>query len=411
MRTHPDAPSAGSHVGVNIGIPKRVITGVGVCVLGNLIDGFDVLAIAFTAPAIAREWSVTPQGLGAVFSAGIAGITLGSLMLAPFADLVGRRSFAVAATLAMAASMLGCAFSAGVVELAAFRFVTGLGVGAILPTLNSVAAELAPRGRRNVVLSIFTAAYPLGSVLGGGLSVLLMAHYGWRSIFVAGAIATAIVAVLQWTWLPGRTPSDNLGRRRSNRRSLWRTPIAGSAALLATAFFFEMLAVFFVLNWTPRLLEQAGLGTEQSVAIAMVVNVGSLFGGLTYGFLADRFGWRQTATAYACAFAVLLVIFGLGLPSGVAIFALAVVLGFFLGGSMTSLYALAPVVFPSFARIGGTGLVIGIGRCGGVLGPLLAAYGVGAGYGPEALYVFAAAAPAAVAAAIIWLARRPLLDS
>jgi MFS family permease len=172
-----------------------------------------------------------------------------------------------------------------------------------------------------------------------------------------------------------------------------------------------MLAVFFVLNWTPRLLERGGFGGDQGVAIAVVVNVGSLFGGLTYGFLADRFGWRDTATTYAYAFAALLVIFGLSLTGGVAIFALAAILGFFVGGSMTSLYALAPVIFPAPVRIGGTGLVIGIGRCGGVLGPLLAAYGVAAGYGADALYIFAAAAPASVGAAILFLAGRPLLDA
>ncbi len=390
-------------------ISSRAAAGIGVCVLGNLIDGFDVLAIAFTAPAIAREWSVSPQLLGAVFSAGIAGITLGSLLLAPFAERVGRRRFAIAATAAMAASMFGCALAAGVGQLAVLRFVTGLGVGAILPTLNSVAAELAPHGRRNIVLSIFTAAYPLGSVLGGGLAVLLLEQFGWRSIFIAGAIATAGMAGLQWAWLPGGAATGDPDRRSSNLHALARPPLAGSAALLGTAFFFEMLAVFLVLNWTPRLLEQAGLGTQQGVTTAMVVNLGSLLGGLTYGFLADRWGWRSTASAYACGFAALLVVFGLSVSSG-SIFALAVALGVFMGGSMTSLYALAPVVFPAATRIGGTGLVIGVGRCGGVLGPLLAAYGVSAGYGADALYMLAAVAPASAGAAILFLARRPLLD-
>lgn len=142
------------------------------------------------------------------------------------------------------------------------------------------------------------------------------------------------------------------------------------------------------------------------MTVGLAVNVGSLAGGLTYGFLADRFGWREAASAYAYGFALLLAIFGFLISGSIPIFALAIMLGFFMGGSMTSLYALAPVVFPQSVRVGGTGLVIGIGRCGGILGPLLAAYGVAVGYGADGLYMMAAAAPAAAGVAILLLAAR-----
>src|SRR5882762_6356570 len=52
-----------------------------ICVLLNMLDGFDVLAISFTAPLIAREWGVDPATLGILLSAGLAGMALGSLFL------------------------------------------------------------------------------------------------------------------------------------------------------------------------------------------------------------------------------------------------------------------------------------------------------------------------------------------
>jgi len=375
-------------------------------VLGNLIDGFDVLAIAFTAPAIARAWGVGPQLLGAVFSAGIAGIMLGSLLLAPFAERVGRRRFVTLAMAAMAASMLGCAFAADVAQLACLRFVTGLGVGAILPALNSVVAEAAPSSRRNLTLSIFTAAYPLGSLLGGALAMSLMGAYGWRSVFVVGGAATAVVAVLQWLWLPRVSPGQVRGPGASGLRALTRAPLLAPTMGLAGAFFFEMMVVFFVLNWTPRLLEVGGLLPQSGVAVAMVINLGSLLGGLTYGILTDRFGWRRTGPAYAFGLVIGLAAFGAFIANPTTLFALALAVGFFVGGSMTSLYALAPVVFPAAARVGGTGLVIGLGRCGGVLGPLLAAAGLAAGFTVPVLYLGSAAGAAVVGVLIVALSRR-----
>src|SRR5258708_36766747 len=64
----------------------------------NMIDGFDVLAISFTAPLIAKEWGVPPATLGILLSAGLAGMALGSPFLSPGADLFGTRAVLIAAT-------------------------------------------------------------------------------------------------------------------------------------------------------------------------------------------------------------------------------------------------------------------------------------------------------------------------
>ena len=57
----------------------------------NLLDGFDVLALAFTATAIRGEFGLTGIELGYLLSAGLFGMTAGSLFLAPLADKIGRR--------------------------------------------------------------------------------------------------------------------------------------------------------------------------------------------------------------------------------------------------------------------------------------------------------------------------------
>jgi len=65
---------------------------VAVCVFINGLDGFDVLAVAFTAPAIARDWHLSPVALGSLFSAGLIGMSVGAFFLSPLGDRIGRRN-------------------------------------------------------------------------------------------------------------------------------------------------------------------------------------------------------------------------------------------------------------------------------------------------------------------------------
>src|SRR6185295_14151360 len=102
---------------------------IAICTILNMIDGFDVLAMSFTAPAIAKEWGVEPATLGVLLSAGLAGMSIGSLFLSPLADVIGRRAVVNLATLIISIGMFAAALAQGIWDLAAYRFVTGLGIG------------------------------------------------------------------------------------------------------------------------------------------------------------------------------------------------------------------------------------------------------------------------------------------
>ncbi|MEN9362908.1 MAG: hypothetical protein RI903_216, partial [Bacteroidota bacterium] len=72
-----------------------------ICFLMNMLDGMDVLIISFTAPAIAKDWQISPANLGVVFSSGLVGMTVGAIFLAPFADKIGRKSMMLIAAMMM----------------------------------------------------------------------------------------------------------------------------------------------------------------------------------------------------------------------------------------------------------------------------------------------------------------------
>lgn len=117
--------------------PAQVLA-VALCTVINMMDGFDILAIAFTAPAIAREWLLSPTQLGLLFSSGLAGMTVGALALSPLADHWGRRRTVLLSLILITLGMLGSALSPALEPLIAARALTGIGVGAMMPDRKSV---------------------------------------------------------------------------------------------------------------------------------------------------------------------------------------------------------------------------------------------------------------------------------
>src|ERR1700691_152712 len=94
----------------------------------NALDGFDVLAISFASPGIAREWGIDRAALGVVLSMELLGMGIGSILLGGVADLLGRRYTVLGCLLVMTLGMAMATTAHSVIDLSAWRLVTGLGI-------------------------------------------------------------------------------------------------------------------------------------------------------------------------------------------------------------------------------------------------------------------------------------------
>ena len=392
--------------------PRTLLT-LGTCVLGNMTDGLNILAIAFAAPAISHAWGLKPEAIGLLMSSGLAGVALGSFAIAPLADRYGRRPVAIACLLAMAITMLGCCLAQNIDQMVGLRIITGLGIGGLLPTLNSVVIETAPAHHRNLAISIFSMGYPLGSTLGGLSAVLLLATAGWRAVFLVGGLLTVLVFVLSVAFLPETRSSEHRVVKSDSGWERFAVHFSSQRRLLTSAmsgaFFFNMFSFFFVLSWTPKLVEAMGLGAAIGVKATVLLNAGSLVGGLTFGVLADRFGWKRIAQVYFVLFAVFIAGFTKFSTPVAALFAISFVTGVVMAGAMTSLYSLTALVFPREIRSGGTGLAIAIGRAGAAIGPGVAGLALGRGISHAGLYLLFALPPLLVIPMLRRIAADPQL--
>jgi benzoate transport len=372
------------------------------CVLLNALDGFDVLAISFASPGIAIEWGVDRAELGFVLSMELIGMAAGSVILGNLADRIGRRPIILLCLALMALGMLSASFSFSVISLSAVRLVTGLGIGGMLACTNTMVAELANARARSLAITVMAAGYPIGAILGGSVASMLLVAGGWRDIFLFGAIVTGIFLPISLFLLPEsigfllqKRPEGALGKVNDLLRRMGHQPVealpspdpaipkasigalfapglANITTLLTVAYFAHIMTFYFILKWVPKIVVDMGFAPSAAGGVLVWANVGGLVGALLLSLLSWRISIRALVIIAMVASAIMVTIFGQGQSSLAGLALIAAAAGFCTNSAVVGLYVIIAQSFPTSVRAGGTGVVIGIGRGGAALGPIIA---------------------------------------
>lgn len=380
------------------------IAAITLCILLNALDGFDVLAISFASPGIATEWGIDRAALGLVLSMELIGMAVGSVLLGNLADRIGRRPTILGCLIVMAAGMAGATQAFDVVSLSLIRLATGLGIGGMLACTNAMVAELANARSRSLAVAIMAAGYPVGAILGGSVASYLLVSGGWRDIFLFGGIVTACFLPIAFWLLPesigfllqkrpdgalvrinrllgrmGHAPADALpaidaAAPKPSFAALFAPGLARTTILLTLAYFCHIMTFYFILKWVPKIVVDMGFAPSAAGGVLVWANVGGLAGSLLLGALSWRLPVRGLVIIAMVASTVMVTIFGQGQTTLSGLSLVAAAAGFFTNGAVVGLYALVAQSFPTAVRAGGTGIVIGVGRGGAALGPILAGF-------------------------------------
>ena len=417
-------------------IGRTQILVLAICFLLNIIDGYDVLAMSFAAPALAEDWQLAADRLGMVFSAGVLGMTLGAMFLAPYTDRIGRRRMILLAVLVMGLSMLATAIANTLPVMILMRVITGLTIGAMLASLTSLVSEFYPDRSRNFAVGVMLSGYPLGATLGGFLAAALIPDYGWQGVFVVGGVLTLAMvpliavllpesiqflvqrrppqaleklnAVLARLSLPTQDALPGIGNKpvSASVRSLLHGSRRKGTLQLWAGFFLCFGTLYFLLSWIPKLLVDAGLPLEQAIYAGIAFNLGGAAGNLGIGWASTRFGLQRMVLAFQVIAALSMVLFAL-LPLAIAaLLVLTTVMGFFQQGGFVGLYMVAARMYPAEIRTTGVGWGIGLGRFGAVTAPYVAGLLIAVGWDKSSLFLMFAA-PLVLGGLVIWTIRRP----
>ncbi|WP_395392965.1 MFS transporter [Novosphingobium sp. BL-8A] len=390
----------------------RQIIAVAIATALNALDGFDVLSISFAAPGISKDWGIDRAALGLVLSMELFGMGIGAFILGSLADRVGRRPTLLACLVIMGSGMFLASTATSVPMLSAYRLFTGLGIGGMLAATNAVVAECSNARRRNLNVAIMAGGYPMGAIVGGSIASWLLGVTGhWQSVFEFGSIVTfCFIPLVIWlvpetmAFLLLKRPSGALekinrtlvrqGRQplatmppadpvkeRTSVAALFAPGLASVTVMLTAVCFFHMMTFYFLVKWIPKIVVDLGFAPASAGGVLVWANVGGAIGSLAVSLLSQKVGIRPLVVASMVLGAGAVVLFGQGFTTLSGLSLIACVACFFLNAAIAGFYAVIAQSYPAALRGGGTGLVIGVGRAGAALGPIVAGVLFSSGWG------------------------------
>ena len=374
---------------------------IAICFLMSVLDGMDVLVVSYCAPAIAQDLNLGPKTLGVVFSAGLIGMAMGAIFLAPYADKFGRKKLILVSAFIMGLSVLLTAFSENIFQLVFMRVISGLGIGCMLATTATLTSENVLNNSKDFWVSFVISGYPVGAVFSGYIAAAVIPSYGWESMFILAGLVTLIAIPLSYFFLT-ESPQFYLKKQplgalekvnkifvKMNFKTLDRLPEVElslvnnsqfsqlftskykiSTLQLWASLFFAFGCLYFLISWIPKLATDAGLSIELAIYAGSIFNVGAFFGIILQGYFSSKIGLKKTISIFLLLTFLLMASFKFFIGTDILL-PVYFLLGFSLQGGFVGLYAVAARLYPTEFKTTGVGWAIGMGRIGGILAPLI----------------------------------------
>jgi AAHS family 4-hydroxybenzoate transporter-like MFS transporter len=373
------------------------------CGLIVFVDGFDAQAMGFVAPALSADLQIARSVLGTVISTGLVGMMVGALVSGPVADRIGRRPVLVACTLVFGAGSLLTATAQSVEGLAAFRALTGLGMGGAMPNAIALTSEYMPRRRRGTAVTWMICGFSLGAAVGGFVAAEIIPRLGWEAVFVVGGVAPILIAGAAFLWLPDsirflvvKGGADERARRYLQRiapgvalppvlsagvdedhsrgafvvRQLFTERRAAGTVLIWVVYFMNLLNLYFLNSWLPTIISDAGIPVDTANRLTALFQLGGIVGALILGAVLDRvFSFWILAGCYLWAAASVYLI---GTAASIPALAITIACaGLGIIGGQNACHAVTAEFYPARIRSTGVGWALGIGRIGSIVGPVV----------------------------------------
>ncbi|KMO15717.1 MFS transporter [Methylobacterium platani] len=396
---------------------RTILWVMSLALVGLIFDGYDLVIYGTCVSTFLRDPTqlgvVTPALAGQLGSYALLGVLVGALLAGSVGDIVGRRKVMLVAYGWFSVGMAATAMTGSTAAFGLMRFLTGLGVGALVATTAALVSEFAPKGRKNLCNAIVYSGVPLGSLLAAALAIVLMQAIGWRGLFWIGALPLVTLLPLAQLRMPesvawlaargrldeARTIAERTGLAvpaptapTEDAKAAGRAGWAGlfgayplPTLLLGLMSATGLMLVYSLNTWLPELMLRAGFDARGSLSFLVVLNGGAVLGALLGSKVADLFGAKLAVAACFAIGAVAILLLTLGLSLGVLL-AIVALVGMGTSGTQTLLYGLVANYYRTNVRSAGVAWCAGFGRLGGVGGPILGGVLAGGGFALETIF-------------------------
>jgi MFS transporter, AAHS family, 4-hydroxybenzoate transporter len=395
------------------------------CLVFNMLDGFDITAMAIVATSVSNELGLSADKLGWIFSFALAGMMVGALAIAPLSDIIGRRKTIIMSLLLVGVSILFTAKASSLTEFIVLRFISGLGAGSMLACQAALVSEYSPEKYRALSVNAVVAGYPLGAMMTAVVAGYIMPDYGWRGMFWLGGGVTLTMSIAAILFIPEslkylfeQQPADALTKANkilvklksktlstmpsitqstaakngmvNNVKALLSADHRTKTLILWSTFFLCFATLYVLMSWIPKLVEDAGYSSKIGHDAFYWFNLGGVVGIFLSGILAIRYALTTIICVLLVSSAIAMAAFASISVELKVMMMIIFIIGVLQQGGFTGLYAAAAKAYPTEIRATGIGWSIGLGRSGAVIGPAAAGYLIATGFDMSAIfYTFA----------------------
>ncbi|WP_434665286.1 MFS transporter [Klebsiella sp. B345] len=405
------------------------------CFVIIMLDGYDAAVMGFIAPALIEDWGISRAQMGPVLGAAMFGVAIGALVAGPLSDRYGRKRILLWSVALFALFSLAGALAQSPSQLALMRFLTGLGLGAVMPNCVTLVAEYMPERRKGLMITLMYSGFNVGSGLGGFIAAGLLSHYSWHSALIFGGVLPLVVLPFMIVMLPEsamnmvarRLPSGQIAgvlnrlggsfssetrfqlnapqiSRHNKVAQLFRNGYARGTVALWLTYFMGLFVIYLLNGWLPTILRSGGLSLQQAAIITGLFQLGGPLGGILVGYLMDRTSAKAVIAVTYFLGCVCLLTQGLMDFGSAALSVLIFISGMCINGAQNGLQAYSPAYYQTEIRATGVSWMHGIGRTGAILSSTLGGVIMLAVPGHSSIFLVLAL-PACLAGAAILLHR------
>jgi MFS family permease len=370
--------------------------------LGWMLDAMDVMLYSLVIAFLMREFAMDTRTAGFLNSLTLVASAIGGLVFGWVADRIGRTRALMASIGLYSVASAACGFSHSITELAAFRFLLGLGMGGEWTAAAALIAETWRPEHRGKALGLMQSSYAIGEAIAALVVAVVLPNFGWRAVFFVGVLPALLVF-----WIRRNVPEPAVWKNRvATERSGFFGVLFGKGVfrvgLLATTMnAFGMFGYWGLFTWIPAYLSLPvsqggrGLSLVKTTTFFLVLCFGKWLGYASFGFFADAFGRRKPYFIYLLIAAGLTPIYG-STKSAFWLLLLGPFVAFFGTGFFSGYAAIASEIFPGEIRAAAMGLSYNIGRgfsaaAPFAVGALALHYGIGPAFSLLAAAFFIAA--------------------
>ena len=377
------------------------------CFLTIVFDGYDLVVYGATVPSLIAHpaWDIDPARAGLIGSLALVGMLIGTMTVGALTDILGRRKIMLFAIAWFSVCMLATAAAPNESVFAVLRFLTGLGLGGVVPTCIALTVEYAPKSRRQIANALMFSGYSVGGVGAAVLAISALPELDFQWLYVVGAVPLLTLLPIAYRYLPesiaflaarrstvtARATADQFGLvfddivtesraipapgaggpgHQSSLRELFSSRWRRSTLLFAGANFCGLLLVYGLNTWLPQIMRGAGFELGSALAFLLVLNVGAIVGSIGASWVADRIGIKKVVTTSFILAFISIFLISLNLPVAL-LFVLVAFAGLGSVGTQILVGGFCATHYPQRLSPTALGWSLAVGRIGAMMGPII----------------------------------------